>query len=152
MRSPGSDRCHRGKRSQQQPSTPEKWYYRFIGGRSSADRKLKTPAVMVRPNSIARFEPRDRALSPAEIGLMYRYMDRIGTSPQYRAAIKLLLLTMVQKIRAVQRHLGRRSNFGRGRFLDDPEKQRMKRRNPHLVFLSRQALDIYRTEDLCRWF
>jgi integrase len=28
---------------------------------------------------------------------MYRYMDRVGTSPQYRAAIKLLLLTMVRK-------------------------------------------------------
>ena len=41
---------------------------------------------MVRPTTIARFEPRDRALTPAEIGLMYRYMDRVGTSPQYRAA------------------------------------------------------------------
>ena len=59
--------------------------------------KVENPAELVRPTSIARFEPRDRALSPAEIGLMYRYMDRVGTSPQYRAAIKLLLLTMVRK-------------------------------------------------------
>jgi len=28
---------------------------------------------------------------------MYEYMDRIGTSPQFRAGAKLLLLTMVRK-------------------------------------------------------
>ena len=59
--------------------------------------KVENPADMVRPTSIARFEPRDRTLTPAEIGLMYRYMDRVGTSPQYRAAVKLLLMTMVRK-------------------------------------------------------
>lgn len=52
---------------------------------------------MVRPASIARFEPRDRALTPEEIGLMYQHIERIGTSPSIRAAAKLLLLTMVRK-------------------------------------------------------
>ena len=47
---------------------------------------------MVRPTTIAKFVPRERALTPVEIDLMYKYMNRIGTSPQYRAAIKLLLL------------------------------------------------------------
>lgn len=33
--------------------------------------KVENPADLVRPTSIARFEPRDRALTPDEIGLMY---------------------------------------------------------------------------------
>src|SRR5690625_3996075 len=59
--------------------------------------KVENPAELVRPTSIARFEPRDRALTPEEIGLMYQYMERVGTSATNRAAAKLLLLTMVRK-------------------------------------------------------
>lgn len=102
--------------------------------------KVENPAEMVRPTSIARFEPRDRALTPAEIGLMYRYMDRVGTSPQYRAAIKLLLLTMVRKSE-LSNATWSEVNFSEA--LWTIPKERMKRRNPHLVFLSRQALDIF---------
>lgn len=39
--------------------------------------KVENPADLVRPASIAKFEPRDRALTPIEIGLMYRYMERV---------------------------------------------------------------------------
>ena len=102
--------------------------------------KVENPAEMVRPTSIARFEPRDRALTPAEIGLMFRYMDRVGTSPQYRAAIKLLLLTMVRKSE-LSNATWPEINFSEA--LWTIPKERMKRRNPHLVFLSRQALDIF---------
>ena len=59
--------------------------------------KVENPADLVRPTTIAKFEPRDRALTPDEIGLMYQYMERIGTTPSIRAAAKLLLLTMVRK-------------------------------------------------------
>jgi len=65
--------------------------------------KVENPADMVRPSSIARFEPRDRTLSPEEIRLMYHYMERIGTSPTIRAAVKLLLLTMVRKSELTKR-------------------------------------------------
>ena len=102
--------------------------------------KVENPAEMVRPTSIARFEPRDRALAPSEIGLMFRYMDRVGTSPQYRAAIKLLLLTMVRKSE-LSNAKWPEINFSEA--LWTIPKERMKRRNPHLVFLSRQALDIF---------
>ena len=101
---------------------------------------VENPAEMVRPATIARFEPRDRALTPAEIGLMYRYMDRVGTSPQYRAAIKLLLLTLVRKSE-LSNATWPEINFSEA--LWTIPKQRMKRRTPHLVFLSRQALDIF---------
>ena len=48
--------------------------------------KVENPAELVRPTTIAKFEPRDRALMPDEIRLMYQYMERIGTTPSIRAA------------------------------------------------------------------
>ncbi len=102
--------------------------------------KVENPGEMVRPTSIARFEPRDRALTPAEIGLMYQYMDRVGTSPQYRTAVKLLLLTMVRKSE-LSNATWSEVNFSEA--LWTIPKERMKRRSPHLVFLSRQVLDIF---------
>jgi integrase len=101
---------------------------------------VDNPAEMVRPSAIAKFEPRDRALTPDEIGLMYQYMERIGTMPSFRAAAKLLLLTMVRKGELTN------ATWSEINFTDalwTIPKDRMKRRNPHLVFLSRQALDIF---------
>ncbi|MDM1717455.1 tyrosine-type recombinase/integrase [Thiopseudomonas alkaliphila] len=101
--------------------------------------KVENPADLVRPSSIAKFEPRDRTLSPEEIKLMYQYLERIGTSPTIRAAIKLLLLTMVRKSELTNATWSE-INFSEA--LWTIPKERMKRRNPHLVFLSRQSLDI----------
>lgn len=56
----------------------------------------------MRPTSIAKFEPRDRALTPDEIALMYQYMERVDTTPSFRAAAKLLLLAMVRKSEMVR--------------------------------------------------
>lgn len=102
--------------------------------------KVENPAELVRPTSIAKFEPRDRALTPDEIGLMCQYMERIGTTPTIRAAVKLLLLTMVRKSELTDATWNE-INFSEA--LWTIPKERMKRRNPHLVFLSRQALDIF---------
>ena len=102
--------------------------------------KVENPAELVRPTTIAKFEPRDRALTPDEIGLMYQYMERIGTTPSIRAAAKLLLLTMVRKSELTNATWSE-INFSEA--LWTIPKERMKRRNPHLVFLSRQALDIF---------
>ena len=38
--------------------------------------RVENPADLVRSASIAKFEPRDRALTPDEIALIYQYMDR----------------------------------------------------------------------------
>lgn len=102
--------------------------------------KVENPAELVRPTTIARFEPRDRALTPDEIALMYQYIERIGTSPSIRAAAKLLLLTMVRKSELTN---AKWSEINFREALWTIPKERMKRRNPHLVFLSRQALDIF---------
>ncbi|MGU4663631.1 tyrosine-type recombinase/integrase, partial [Escherichia coli] len=92
--------------------------------------KVENPADLVRPSTIAKFEPRDRALTPEEIGLMYQYMERIGTTPSIRAAAKLLLLTMVRKSELTN------ATWNEINFTDalwTIPKERMKRRNPHLA-------------------
>ena len=62
------------------------------------------------------------------------------TTPSIRAAAKLLLLTMVRKSELTNATWSE-INFSEA--LWTIPKERMKRRNPHLVFLSRQALDIF---------
>lgn len=102
--------------------------------------RVENPADLVRPAAIAKFEARDRALTPEEIGLMHQYLERIGTAPSIRAAAKLLLLTMVRKSELTEATWDE-INFSDALWtIPGP---RMKRRNPHLVFLSRQALDIF---------
>lgn len=100
---------------------------------------VENPAGLVRPAGTAKFEPRDRALTLVEIGLMYRYMERVVTTPSIRAAVKLLLLTMVRKSELTNATWNE-NNFSE--VLWTILKERMKRRNPYLVFLSRQAMDI----------
>ena len=67
-------------------------------------------------------------------------MAGVGTSPTNRAAAKLLLLTMVRKSELTNATWSE-INFSEA--LWTIPKERMKRRNPHLVFLSQQALDIF---------
>ena len=102
--------------------------------------QVENPADLVRPNSIAKFEPRDRSLTPDEIGLMYTYLQRIGTAPSVRSAARLLLLTMVRKSELTEATWDE-VNFGQA--LWTIPKERMKRRNPHNVYLSKQALEIF---------
>lgn len=102
--------------------------------------KVENPADLVRPTSIATFQPKDRALTSDEIGLMYQYIERIGTTPSIRAAAKLLLLTLVRKSELTNATWDE-VNFSEAVWTIP--KQRMKRRNPHNVYLSRQVLDIF---------
>ncbi|WP_163018761.1 tyrosine-type recombinase/integrase, partial [Pseudomonas viridiflava] len=91
--------------------------------------KVENPADLVRSASIAKFEPRNRALTPDEIALMYQHMDRIGTATSVRAAAKLLLLTMVRKSELTNATWSE-INFSEA--LWTIPKERMKRRNPTL--------------------
>lgn len=111
--------------------------YRWANERGQ---KVENPADLVRPTSIATFQPKDRALTPDEIGLMYQYIERIGTTPSIRAAAKLLLLTMVRKSELTNATWSE-VNFSEAVWTIP--KERMKRRNPHNVYLSRQVLDIF---------
>lgn len=102
--------------------------------------KFENPAELVRPISIARFQPRDRSLSSAEIGLLYQYLERVSTAPTIRLAVKLLLLTMLRKSELVEA-VWDEINFTDAVWMIPAE--RMKRRTPHNIYLSNQALDIF---------
>ena len=101
--------------------------------------QVPNPADLVAPTSIARFTPKDRALEPAEIRVAYRYLERIGTTPSIRAAVRLLLLTMLRKGEMTKGEWSEVS-FTNRIWTIPPE--RMKGKKPHLVFLSDQALEI----------
>jgi integrase len=110
--------------------------FRYAGERGQ---KLPNPADEVRPSSIARFQPRDRTLSPEEVGIVYRYLETVATMPTLRLGVKLLLLTMLRKSEMAE---GLWSEVDFTRRVWTIPGPRMKRRNPHNVYLSDQALDI----------
>jgi len=102
--------------------------------------KVDNPADGVGAASIATFVPKDRALSPLEIRLMARQMESVATYPTIRLALRMILLTLVRKSELIQATWDE-VDFESATWTIP--KQRMKGRNPHVVYLSRQALDIF---------
>ncbi len=102
--------------------------------------KVPNPADEVGPASIAKFAPRDRALSPTEIRLMLRLLEEVTTLPTIRLGLRLILLTMVRKSE-LQNAVWDEVDFENA--LWTIPKERMKRSKAHNVYLSRQALDIF---------
>ncbi len=102
--------------------------------------KVDKPADDVGAASIATFVPKDRALSPLEIRLMARQMESVATYPTIRLALRMILLTLVRKSELI-RATWDEVDFENATWMIP--KQRMKGRNPHVVYLSRQALDIF---------
>jgi integrase len=111
--------------------------FRFANERGH---RYPNPADLVPPHSIATFQPRDRSLSQDEIRLLYEYLEHVATTPIIRLAVKLLLLTMLRKSELIQAEWSE-INFTQA--LWTIPAMRMKRRNPHNVYLARQALDIF---------
>ena len=102
--------------------------------------KVENPADLVAPSSIAVFEPRDRALGAEEIALFYEHIEYVQCAPTLRLACKLLLLTMVRESELTD------ATWTEVNFTDalwTIPARRKKRRNPHNVYLSRQALDMF---------
>lgn len=101
--------------------------------------KIDNPADAVAPSAIASFEPKDRALSPAEIRILLRELEHVPTLPTIRLGLRLVLLTMVRKSELLD------ATWDEVDFENAVwtiPKERMKRRKPHNVYLSRQSLDI----------
>jgi len=101
--------------------------------------KVANPADEIRPSSIARFQPRERSLTSEEVRLLYHYLEKVATSATLRLGVKLLLLTMLRKSEMAE-GMWTEINFT-DRVWTIPA-SRMKRRNPHNVYLAEQALDI----------
>jgi integrase len=108
--------------------------------------KVANPADSVGAASIATFVPKDRALSPLEIRLMSIQLDSVATYPTIRLALRLILLTMVRKSELIQATWDE-VDFEAATWTIP--KQRMKGRKPHMIYLSRQVLDIFVALNIC---
>lgn len=102
--------------------------------------KVDNPAESVGAASIATFVPKDRALSPLEIRLMARQMESVATYPTIRLALRMILLTLVRKSELIEATWAE-VDFENATWTIP--KARMKGRNSHVVYLSRQAVDIF---------
>mgnify|MGYP000312039374 FL=1 len=101
--------------------------------------QVENPAEDVPPTSIAKFRPRERALSPDEIGIALKCFDYVGANLAVKAGAKLLLLTFVRKSELAQAEWSE-VDFERETWTIPAE--RMKKRAAHVVPLSGQALDL----------
>ena len=102
--------------------------------------KVENPADDVKASSIATFVPKDRALSPTEIRLAFHQLETIAAYPTIKLALRLVLLTLVRKSELIEATWDE-VDFENATWTIS--KERMKGRNPHVVYLSRQALDIF---------
>jgi integrase len=108
--------------------------------------KVDNPAADVGAASIATFVPKDRALSPLEIRLFVQQMESVATYPTIKLALRMILLTLVRKSELIQATWDE-VDFENATWTIP--KQRMKGRNPHVVYLSRQTLDFFVTLHAC---
>ncbi|MDN7699476.1 tyrosine-type recombinase/integrase [Burkholderia semiarida] len=100
---------------------------------------VSNPAEAIRASTIATFEPRDRALSPAEIRTFLTALEQVATTPTLRLALKFVLLTGVRKSEFIDA-VWAEVDFDAERWTIPAE--RMKAGKAHVIPLSEQALDI----------
>lgn len=134
--------CERIKKERNAPATAAHvreivmQIFRFAQARGV---RIDNPAEAIRASAIAKFKPRERSLSPAEIGVFFNTLDGIGTLPQIKLGLKLILLTLLRKGEILN---------ARWAWVDfeaatlTVPAEFMKARRPHVVYLSQQALDI----------
>jgi integrase len=101
--------------------------------------KVPNPADEVGPASIATFTPKDRSLSPSEIRVLFKVIEKVATLPTIRLGLKFFLLSMVRKSE-LQDAVWDEVDFENAVW--SIPKERMKRSKPHNVYLSTQMLDI----------
>ncbi|EOA7664666.1 TPA: tyrosine-type recombinase/integrase [Escherichia coli] len=107
---------------------------------------LFNPAADIKPSSIAIFKPRERTLTPEEIGLFFRTLDAIGAMGTMKMALKLVLITMVRK-----------GEFTNATWDEIDFKKwtwtipsyRMKGSRAHVIYLPKQAQDILVGLQMC---
>ena len=101
--------------------------------------KVANPAEEVGPASIATFVPKDRSLSPSEIRVLFKVIEKVPTLPTIRLGMRFFLLSMVRKSE-LQDAIWDEVDFENAVWTIP--KERMKRSKAHNVYLSRQMLDI----------
>ena len=101
---------------------------------------VENPADKVRPSSIAKVSSRERSLTPDEIKIMYEYLEKVPSGPQFKAAARLLLLTLVRKSELTD---AKWSEISFTNALWRIPKERMKAKRDHLIPLSDQAMELF---------
>nr|MDN1635349.1 DUF4102 domain-containing protein [Escherichia coli]MDN1709881.1 DUF4102 domain-containing protein [Escherichia coli] len=107
---------------------------------------LFNPAADIKPSSIAIFKPRERTLTPEEIGLFFRTLDAIGAMGTMKMALKLVLITMVRKGEFTNATWDK-IDFKKWTWTIPPD--RMKGSRAHVIYLPKQAQDILVGLQMC---
>lgn len=107
---------------------------------------VSNPAEAIRASAIATFEPRERALSPAEIRTFLTALEHVPTMPTLRLALRFILLTGVRKSEFIDA-VWSEVDFDTERWTIPAA--RMKADKAHVVPLSDQAMDILTTFRTC---
>lgn len=107
---------------------------------------LFNPAADIKPSSIAIFKPRERTLTPEEIGLFFRTLDAIGAMGTMKMALKLVLITMVRKGEFTNATWDE-IDFKKWTWTIPSD--RMKGSRAHVIYLPKQAQDILAGLQMC---
>ncbi|EFO0957837.1 tyrosine-type recombinase/integrase [Escherichia coli] len=107
---------------------------------------LFNPAADIKPSSIAIFKPRERTLTPEEIGLFFRTLDAIGAMGTMKMALKLVLITMVRKGEFTNATWDE-IDFKKWTWTIPSD--RMKGSRAHVIYLPKQAQDILIGLQMC---
>lgn len=117
--------------------------YRYANDRGHG---FFNPAADIKPSSIAIFRPRERTLSPEEIGIFFRGLNSFSAMGTLKMALKLVLLTLVRKSEFTLATWPE-VNFQKSTWRIPAD--RMKAGREHVIYLSRQAHDLLVGLQMC---
>jgi integrase len=117
--------------------------YRFAIGKGV---EVDNPAEALARKVYATFVPRERNLSRHEIKMLLDGLEKTGTAPTLRLAVRFMLLTGVRKGEFIG---AKWSEVDWERAQWQIPAERMKAGKPHTVYLAGQALDILTTLRTC---
>ncbi|HEJ9436525.1 TPA: tyrosine-type recombinase/integrase [Proteus mirabilis] len=108
--------------------------------------EITNPADAIKASSIGTFQARERAMSPKEIGILFRELENYSCYPTLKLAVKFVLLTLVRKSEFIHATWDE-IDFKNRRWVIP--KGRMKGRKEHVIYLSDQAMDILTGMKVC---
>lgn len=117
--------------------------YRYANDRGHG---LFNPAADIKPSSIAIFKPRERTLSPEEVGIFFRALNGFSAMGTLKMALKLVLLTLVRKSEFTLATWPE-VDFRKSTWTIPGD--RMKAGREHVIYLSRQAHDLLVGLQMC---
>ncbi|CRL60133.1 tyrosine-type recombinase/integrase [Proteus vulgaris] len=108
--------------------------------------EISNPADAIKASSIGTFQARERAMSPKEIGILFRELENYSCYPTLKLAVKFVLLTLVRKSEFIHSTWDEIDFKNRQWVIP---KGRMKGRKEHVIYLSDQAMDILTGMKVC---